>query len=293
MKQTLAAASWIAVSILTASGQGTLNKPDAPEFEVASVKPAGPQDRGPLASLPGPVAEMMGFDGGPGSQDPTRIRYHDVTLKALLARAYRVKPGEISGPGWLGSERYTIEAKLPPGTDEARLQLMLQKLLTERFQMSLHREVKETPVYRLKVARNGPKLKPPEKSPELPQDPDERQAAIRKQLQENIAKRVAAMEAGNGIKGSIRSFGLARATLEKFAEVLSSHLDRPVKDMTQLEGEYSFNLEWTPDGGMRDDSSGVSIFTAIQEQLGLKLEAGNETIELLVIDKAEKVPTSN
>jgi uncharacterized protein (TIGR03435 family) len=293
MKQTLAAASWIAFSILTVSGQGTSDKPDTPEFEVASVKPAGPQDRGPLASLPGPMAEMMGFDGGPGSQDPSRIRYHDVTLKALLARAYKVKPGEIAGPGWLGSERYTIEAKLPPDTDESRLQLMLQKLLTERFQITLHREVKETPVYRLKVARNGPELKPPETLPDLPQDAEERQAAMRKRVQENLAKRVAAIQAGNGIRGPSRAFGLARATTEKFAEVLSSHLDRPVKDMTQVEGEYSFHLEWTPDSGMRDDSLGISIFTAIQEQLGLKLEAGNEAIELLVIDKSEKVPISN
>jgi uncharacterized protein (TIGR03435 family) len=287
MKQMLAAASWIAFSILTASAQGTN---DTPEFEVASVKPAGPQDRGPLPSF---LAEMMGFDGGPGTQDPGRIIYHSVTLKALLARAYNVKPGQISGPGWLDSERYTIEAKLPPGTDEARLQSMLQKLLTERFQMSFHREVKETPVYRLKVARNGPKLKPPERLPELPQDKDERQAAMKKLVLENMAKRAAAREAGNGIRGPSRSFGLAHATAAKFAEVLSSNLDRPVRDMTQLEGEYSFNLEWTPDSGMRDDSSGVSIFTAIQEQLGLRLEAGNEAVELLVIDKAEKVPTSN
>jgi uncharacterized protein (TIGR03435 family) len=240
------------------------------------------------------MAEMMGFDGGPGTQDPGRIRYHDVSLKMLLARAYNVKPGEISGPGWLASERYTIEAKLPPDTNADQLQLMLQKLLTERFQISLHREVKETPVYRLKVAKNGPKLKPPEESPRY-QNQDEERAAMRQRAEENLAKAIAAREANArmGIRGPSRSFGLARATTEKFASVLSSHLDRPAKDMTELEGEYSFHLEWTPDSGMRDDSSGVSIFTAIQEQLGLKLEAGNEAIELLVIDKAEKVPTSN
>jgi uncharacterized protein (TIGR03435 family) len=96
-----------------------------------------------------------------------------------------------------------------------------------------------------------------------------------------------------GIPTPSRSFGLARATTERFAEVLSTHLDRSVKDMTQLEGEYSFNLEWTPDSGMRDADSGLSIFIAIQEQLGLKLEAGNEPIEMLVIDKVEKTPVSN
>jgi uncharacterized protein (TIGR03435 family) len=75
--------------------------------------------------------------------------------------------------------------------------------------------------------------------------------------------------------------------------VLSGHMGRPVKDMTELEGEYQFHLEWTPDSSIHDEPSGVSIFTAIQEQLGFKLEAGNEAIEVLVIDKAEKVPTSN
>jgi uncharacterized protein (TIGR03435 family) len=293
MKQMLAAAGWIAFSAVTASGQGTTG---TAEFEVASVKPAAAQDRGPLASLPGTVADMMGFDGGPGTPDPGRIKYHGVGLKMLLARAYNVKPDRISGPSWLGSERYTIEAKLPPGTDTARLRLMLQQLLVERFRISLHREMKDTPVYRLKVARDGPRLKPPEELPHYDSE-DERREAMRKGAMENLAKIRAAVEASTrtGIRTNNRRFGLARATTERFAEVLSSNLDRPVKDMTQLEGEYSFQLDWTPDSDLRDDepSSRVSIFTAIQEQLGLKLEAGNEAIELLVIDKAEKEPTSN
>jgi uncharacterized protein (TIGR03435 family) len=238
--------------------------------------------------------EAMGFDGGPGTPDPGRINYHGVTLKMLLARAYKVKPGQISGPSWLGSERYTIQAKLSPETNTDQLRLILQKLLTERFQITLHIEVKETPVYRLKVAKNGPKLKPAEALAHYENDEEMRQAS-RKGAEANLAKMTAAMEANarNGIRTPTRSIGFARATMERFAEGLSSHLDRPVKDMTQLEGEYHFELEWTPDNGMRDDTSGVSIFTAIQEQLGLKLEAGNEPIELLVIDKAEKTPTSN
>jgi uncharacterized protein (TIGR03435 family) len=108
-----------------------------------------------------------------------------------------------------------------------------------------------------------------------------------------MEKIVAALKenVGNGVHTPSRWFGLARATTERFAEVLSGHLDRPVKDLTQLEGEYSFHLQWDPEGGLRDD--GISIFTAIQEQLGLRLEAGNEAIELLVIDKVEKVPVRN
>jgi uncharacterized protein (TIGR03435 family) len=202
MKQLLAAASCVAFSVLTAGGQGTT---DTPEFEVASVKPAIPQDRGPLLSVPGPVAEMMGFDGGPGTRDPNRINYHSVSLKMLLARAYKVKPGQISGPSWLGSERYTVEAVLPPGTSTDRLLLMLQKLLAERFQISLHREMKDTPVYRLMITKNGPKLQPPQDLPRY-QSEEEQQEALRKQVLENMAKMKTATEA-NALNG-IRTPGL-------------------------------------------------------------------------------------
>ena len=293
MNQMLALAGCITFSVLTASGQGTTN---APEFEVASVKPADTRDQGPSASLPGPVAEIVGFEGGPGSRDPGRIYYHGVSLKMLLARAYKLKPDQILGPGWLGSERYTIEAKLPAGTDTDRLQLMLQKLLEERFRITLHRETKETPVYRLKVAKNGPKLKPAEDLPHYESE-DERREAQREKVMEGMARLQAAVEASRrtGIRTNNRRFRLARATTAKFAEALSGNLDRPVKDMTQLKGEYSFELEWTPDNQIRSDDTSlqVSIFTAIQEQLGLKLEPGNEAIEILVIDKADKTPSAN
>jgi len=284
MKHLLAGASLIAFSALTASGQATTG---APEFEVASVKPAN-KDQVQFPNLPRPAAEMMGFEGGPGTKDPSRIFYRAVSLKLLLARAYNVRPEQVSGPSWMASERYTIEATLPPSTDVDGLRVMLQKLLTERFQMSVHREVKDTPVYRLKVAKNGPKLKPAVDLPKY-QNEEERQEATIKRAQELLAARVANVR--NGIRMPGRSFGLARATTEKFAEMLSGHVDRPVKDMTQLEGEYSFHLEWDPDGSARED--GISIFTAIQEQLGLRLEAGNEAIELLVVEKVEKVPISN
>jgi uncharacterized protein (TIGR03435 family) len=271
---------WIALSVVAS----------AQEFEVASVKPADKQDWGPMASFPG-MTEMVGFDGGPGTHDPGRIFYHGVSLKMLLARAYKFRPGQISGPSWLGSERFTIEAKLPPGTDTDRLRVMLQKLLTERFRITLHIEAKDTPVYRLKVAKNGPKLKPPEELPRY-ENEEYKQEALRKRVMEMLEKAKAAKEAGTGIPNG-RSFGLARATAERFAEVLAGYVDRPVKDMTQLDGEYSFHLEFTPDSGMREGVAGLSIFVAIQEQLGLRLEAGNDAMEILVIDKVDKVPTSN
>jgi uncharacterized protein (TIGR03435 family) len=293
MNQATAAASLILFSVLTASGQGTT---DTPEFEVASVKRVATKDGAPLLHLPEHVAAEMGFAGGPGSKDPGRIDYSKVTLKMLLVRAYNLKPSQISGPGWLETEQYTIAAKLPPGTNADQLRLMLQKLLTERFQISLHREVKERPVYRLTVAKNGPKLKPPEEPPQFGNDA-ERSEALKKQMEQNQARMIALMAASKGRRSSTRSFGLRSATTERFAEGLSGYLDRPVKDMTQLKGKYSFKLEWALDTGQSTDSndepSGPSIFRAIEEQLGLKLEAEKEPIELLVIDEIEKSPTSN
>jgi uncharacterized protein (TIGR03435 family) len=154
--------------------------------------------------------------------------------------------------------------------------------------------VKETPVYRLKIAKTGPKLQPAEGLPHYESE-EERRAAMEKQVRENMAKIAATREANAraGIPTPSRSFGMLRATTERFAEALSGYLDRPVKDMTLLEGEYRFRLSWTPDNSQHDEPSELSILIAIQEQLGLKLEAGNEAIELLIIDKAEKTPASN
>jgi uncharacterized protein (TIGR03435 family) len=167
---------------------------------------------------------------------------------------------------------------------------MLQKLLTDRFQIRLHRESKELPVYRLTVAKNGPKLEPPEELPEY-KDDAERMAATKAK----VSAALAAMMRNRG-SGPRRSFHLARATSAKFAEVLSSHLDCLVRDVTQLEGLYAFTLNWVPDNalGRPDDTpSGPSLFAAVQEQLGLKLEPGREQIELLVIDDALKSPIRN
>jgi uncharacterized protein (TIGR03435 family) len=284
MKQPLLAVLWLGSSLLAASAQTPQN---TPEFEVASVKPA-PAGNVPLG-MPRVIREKIGFNEHPG-----RIDYHGVSLLMLLARAYNMKSDQISGPAWLDTENYTIAAKLPPDTSADQLRLMLQKLLTERFQISLHRETKEMPVYRLMVAKNGPKLKPPEEEPQN-LSAEERTAMVKKRNEEFQA-RMKEMAAKGIRTAGTRSFSMSGATMEKFAEMLSSHLDRPVKDMTELKGEYSFHLEWTQDNGpstSSDETSGPSIFAAIQEQLGLRLESGKDLIDLLVVDKAQKVPASN
>ena len=294
MKLTLVTLGCITSSVLAMSSQ---TSPNAPSFEVASVKPVAPD--GPTRGmLPLGVVEQIGFRGGPGSKNPGRIDYSGVTLKMLLARAYNLRPEQISGSGWLDTQRYEIVAKLPPGTDAERLRLMLQGLLTERFQIRLHRENKTSPVYYLTIAKNGPKLKSAEKLAAY-EDDEERVAAMR----EKASNALAAMMRG-GKLGNRRSFHLPSATTARFAETLSSYLDRPVKDRTQLDGLYAFTLDWVPDrvqpmgsiggaGAVNDAPSGPSVFVAIQEQLGLKLQPEKDQIEVLVIDKVEKSPTSN
>jgi uncharacterized protein (TIGR03435 family) len=280
MRQLLVVLAYAMLPVLAAQ---------TPSFEVASVKVTKDDPiSAKMPFLPASAQENMRFQGGPGTKDPGRIDYKGVTLKMLLKRAYGVLPDQISGPGWLDTERYDVSAKLPPDATPEQLKLMLQDLLTERFQIGMHREPKTIAVYHLTVAKNGPKLLPPEKPKEYADD-QERKA--------DMQKRMAEMRQRMQSRGftAYNSFHLPDATLGKFAETLSARLEIPVVDRTQLEGSYSFDLEWVPDGAKpRDDGSiGPSVYAAVEEQLGLKLQRANEQVELLVIDKAEKLPISN
>jgi uncharacterized protein (TIGR03435 family) len=290
MKHTFTAATCLAFSILPAAAQ---DSSAVPEFEVASVKRAELPD-GARTHMPPEISDRVGMSGGPRSNGPGRIDYTAVSFKGLLEKAYDLKRDRISGPDWMSSGLYTINAKIPPGTTPEQFRLMLQKLLTERFQMTVHRESKKIPVYRLKIARNGPKLQPGLPSREI--SPAEQKEQNQKRSAAMMAKVKACMEAHAGNCAS-RTLSMDNATVEKFAESLSTSLDRPVKDMTGLEGTYAFSLEWAPEKGPstipEDAPAGRSIFAAIQEQLGLRLEPGKEDMDLLVVDKAEKEPISN
>jgi len=140
----------IGLALLPAGAALAQTAADPTTFEVASVKPAAPQTPGRM---------MVGMRGGPGTPDPGQVTLTNVTQKMLLARAYGVQDYQISGPGWLESERYDIVAKVPEGATKEQFQAMLQNLLAERFKLTLHHETKELPQYALVVAKNGPKLK--------------------------------------------------------------------------------------------------------------------------------------
>jgi len=307
-----------------------------PSFEVASVKPAAPQPMGRI---------MVGMRGGPGSGDPGQINYSYVSLRNLVMNAYDVKGYQVSGPGWLDSERFDVVAKIPPNTTKEQFKLMLQNLLAERFKLTLHHETKESPMYALVVAKGGSKMKesvddtsttdtggPKEGSgpgsggasaaPPPPPPPD---GGIGKVTigKDGMPK----FPAGMGRQGTMMMVMNGRfrmvankQSMSRFVDVLANQLDRPVVDMTELKANYDFTLDYTPEegqmpmakmgialpppppgaheGGMPgapapDNEPGLNLFSALQQQLGLKLEPRKGPVDLLVIDHVEKAPTEN
>jgi uncharacterized protein (TIGR03435 family) len=191
-----------------------------------------------------------------------------------------------------------LEATLPAGVTRAQVRQMLEKLLADRLQIEMHHEQRAMSVYLLEVAKGGPKLQPPAPTPHSESDAESR-ADQQKRALEGLQKILAAREANaaGGIRERqpSRGFHLAHASMQLLAQFLSFNLDRPVIDKTGLDGEFSCQLRWDPDrtGATSEPGSGLSIFTAIQEQLGLKLEAAKETADFVVIDKANRTPPEN
>jgi uncharacterized protein (TIGR03435 family) len=206
------------------------------------------------------------------------------TLQALVAAAYSLTPRAISGgAAWTDSDRYDILASTPgniqPNQDEQMT--MLRKLLTDRFQLAFHRESKELPVFTITVAKGGSKLKP--------------SAAPPGKLPELVNVIYPEEKGGVHVKLPARN-----ATMAQFAEEMQrAVVDRAVVDQTGLSGSYDFDLEWTPDdsqfGGKLPrsaESTKPSLFVALQEQLGLRLDATRGPVLALVIDRVER-PSEN
>jgi uncharacterized protein (TIGR03435 family) len=275
----------------------TAASPSTPEsgtpplaFEVASIKPNHSAD----------MRTRIMFQ-------PGRFVANGTSLKMLITLAYNVRDFQISaGPSWLGTDKYDIDAKEPDGLAEElsklspdqrreKMGLLVQSLLAERFGLKVSRGTKELPVYALVVAKNGPKIqqaKPGDTYPNGIKTPDGRVL-------------------GHGgmmglMPGQLIGQGVPLAIL---VQSLSQQLGRTVLDQTGLKGNYDFTLKWTPDpsmggtGGMMvappgggpapdapppPDPNGPSIFTAVQEQLGLKLQSTKGPVEIIVIEHVEK-----
>jgi uncharacterized protein (TIGR03435 family) len=269
----LLVASLLALTAFTAHAQTVPSveaaTAKAPAFDVISIR------------LNKDSSQMSGngsFRMRVGSRSlPDGYSASNIDLKSLLANAYGVRPDQISGGSdWIASNHYDIEAKVVPAdgtalqplTKEQR-NLMLRSLLADRFKLVVHTETKEQPIYELVVAKNGSKLQPAK-----PDQPTR-------------------MTMGGSGKSSMET-----AQLSTLIYQLSSQVGRPVVDKTGLTGNYDIKLEWAHDSGASSedgtstDASGPSIFTAVQEQLGLKLVPTKGPVETLVIDRVEQ-PTAN
>ena len=184
------------------------------------------------------------------------------SLTTLINAAWDLEPGQLSGgPGWLGSDRYDIIAKTSPNATQADLRIMLQVLLADRFQLVTHRETKDTPVYALVAPKGTSKLTPAPGDQRLP-----------------VIFAPPARLMGHG------------STMPALALALTRPAGRKVTDQTGIAGAFDFTLTYSADDGV---DGAPSIFTALQDQLGLRLEPQKGQTEALVVDHAERVPTAN
>jgi uncharacterized protein (TIGR03435 family) len=255
-----------------------------PQFEVASIKPSSPDARGTSVR---PVGNGISIG--------------NMTLKELIVLAYRVQPFQVSGgPAWFDSVHYDITAKSEKAPKLDDIPLMLQALLADRFQLALHHESKELPIYAVVLARKDGKLGPnlTESKPGSCTPIDPTKPPPPPKPGEPPLPGCGGMMTG---LDRLRAVGTPISGLESLSRILG----RTVIDKTGLTGTYDMKAEWTlddnqlanitPPGAPRStspDNAGPSIFTAFQEQLGLKLESQKGPVEVLVIDRAEK-PSEN
>jgi uncharacterized protein (TIGR03435 family) len=265
------------------------------EFEVASIRPGAEQ---PAAA----VTAGVRIDG-------SQVRITALSLKDYISAAYRLRLNQIVGPDWLGQERFDVAAKLPDGSAQADVPAMLQSLLADRFQMKSHREQKEFPVYALEVAKGGLKV-----TQTADTDPVARNGA---------PVNIAAGGSGAGVminfgEGSYFSLGAngfetKKLTMTTLADMLTRFLDRPVVDMTKVQGAYDLELALTPEDrltmmirsavtagvvlppqalALLDGGSTTSLSDSLKK-VGLTLESSRAPLEILVVDQMQKTPTEN
>lgn len=196
-----------------------------------------------------------------------RYQASNVTLRHLIAAASGMAEVRVFGPDWLDGARFDLEARSPEGVPDSELRPMLLALLKERFRLDTHTESKEMAVYELVVAKGGPKM------PEFP--------------------------------GKARPNGINRAgammdstmTMAELAESLSFSAERPVLDKTGLTAKYNVALAYNPPGVLRNRSDleleAPDLFTALEEQLGLRLQPGKAMLTVTVVDHIERKPSEN
>jgi uncharacterized protein (TIGR03435 family) len=271
-------------------------KPAKLEFEVASIKSAP-------SNLDPSVQVGLHVDGA-------QVHISRLSLKDYLTMAYGLKLYQVSGPDWIGSTRFDIDAKLPEGGTRDQVPEMLQSLLTERFQMKVHREQKDFPVYALVVMPGGPKIQPVKEDASDGSDPAK--AAVQVQASGGPQGLKLSYGPGSYFTFADNKFDGKKLAMVNFVDILGRFSDRPVIDVTNLQGRYDITMDLTPEeyramlirsavaAGVTLppqalqalQGSDGSMFSALKP-LGLKLESRKAPVEVLVVDSANKMPAEN
>jgi uncharacterized protein (TIGR03435 family) len=289
-------------------------------FEVATIKPSTSAGMGPV---------RVGTRGGPGTADPARFTCERCTLATLISTAYGINYVQIAGPSWLREPEFDIAAKIPEGATKAQFREMMQNLLIERFKLAAHQEKRDLPIYEMSVVKKGARLKastgpadlpdpagrgvagPPRPPPPPPGSPGGRGSDGVPQAPPFPPGRFPMMmKTPAGARWRVID-----ETMDEFASHLQGMVGRPVRNATGLTGKYDFELSFAPSAGqslmpggppMRlpppgtpdvagaaPEDSGETIFAAVQDQLGLKLESKRGPVDTLMIDHIERTPTEN
>lgn len=242
--------------VLAAFSCSGLTAQEAPAFEVASIRPSPPPQTRGLAGLREDI-----------NTDPARLTMTNARFDTIIRWAYKLGVYEISGPDWLSRTRFDIVATPSGPVPEEQLRVMLQALLKDRFKLEAHRESRQLSGYVLAVGKNGTKLMPVE----------------------------------GGGEGAMTGAGLMfeghKMPISRLADIISGVLKTPVHDQTMLAGFYDFRVDLRPyltglQPGEQPDLPGIAM-SALDAQLGLKLEARKFPTDVLVVDRAEKTPTEN
>lgn len=261
--------------------------PVRPRFEVASIKPAGDQGSMMMSLRPN------GLSG-------------TASLKQLMQDAFAAQPFQISGgPEWINSERYEIEAKAAGAPSRDQFPLMLQSLLEERFQLKIHREQREVPVFDLLIAKGGLKLQPPKRAGCKDSGDRQHEPAGGRMAPPASGPEPATGCGGVGVRlqpGGARMFG-ETIGMPEFVRMLSGVLGRTVVDRSGFTGLFDVRLDFLPDDSTptlpppppdvaASNSMSPTILSALPAQLGLRLEAAKGAVEVIVIDRVQR-PSAN
>lgn len=269
----------------------------SPSFEVASIRPASEQ-----------IAQVNAGLRIAGSQ----VRVTAMSLKDYIGMAYGVKPQQIAGPDWLGQLRFDLAATIPAGGSAAQFPEMMRSLMADRFQMKMHRESREFPVYSLGVASGGAKIQPA-KAPAPTAETAEKAPAVN--VTASGAGSGASVDLGGGSSFTLGNnrLDVRKMTMTSFAEVLTRFVDRAVVDQTGLTGEYDIVLDIAP-----EDYTAVLIRSAVNagvtlppqalrmldgansdplsgplRNVGLTFEARKAPLDVIVVDSIARTPSEN